>query len=149
MTLNEALIKYNFISKVIFKDGDKELSRDLKVKLMRMRIALGKIRKEFDEDVQEVIKGLTPEGYQELAQKTEKTEEDNKQIEKWNEEINAGYNTFIEQKSSEEINIDTKLTEEDYAEILDTNVANDVNINGNDIKATDFLEILYSLFVED
>jgi hypothetical protein len=73
MTTNEALIKQNFISKILLKSGDNELSKALKVKIMQMRIKLGKIRKEFDEDVQEAIKGFTPEGYSELAQKNDKT----------------------------------------------------------------------------
>lgn len=149
MTLNELLIRHNFITKVIFKDGDKELSRDLKVKLMSMRIELGKLRKEFDADVQEVIKGLTPDGYQELAQKENKTDEDNKQMEDWNNEINAGYNTYIEQKGNEEHDVNVSLTPDEFNEILEVNVGNNVNINGNDIPAADFLEILYSLFVEE
>ncbi len=67
MTTNEALVKQNFITKVILKEGDNELSKELKVKIMGMRIKLAKVRKEFDEDVQEAIKGFTPEGYTELS----------------------------------------------------------------------------------
>ena len=33
MTTNEALIKQNFISKVLLKQGDKELAKDFKVKI--------------------------------------------------------------------------------------------------------------------
>ena len=51
MTTNEVLTRHNFVSKLLLKDGDKELSRDLKVKVMGMRIEYGKIRKHFEEDV--------------------------------------------------------------------------------------------------
>ena len=84
MTTNEALIKQNFITKVVLKEGDNELPKELKVKIMGMRIKLAKVRKEFDEDVQEAVKGFTPEGYTEIAQKREKSEEESKKIEEWN-----------------------------------------------------------------
>ena len=58
MTTNDAIIRYNFISKVVFKDGDTALSKDLKIKIMSMRIEYGKINKVFEEDVQEFTKGI-------------------------------------------------------------------------------------------
>lgn len=149
MTTNEALIKQNFISKILLKSEDKELSKSLKVKIMQMRIKLGKVRKEFDEDVQEAIKGFTPEGYSELVQKTDKTEEETKQVEDWNKQIQDEYNEFIVKRGQDEVVVDTKLTEDEYNEILEVNAANDVEINGQKINAADFLEILYTLFVEE
>ena len=45
MTVNEMMIRHNFITKIILRDKDKELSKDLKVKIMSMRIELGKLRR--------------------------------------------------------------------------------------------------------
>ena len=149
MTTNEALIRQNFISKILLKSGDNELSKALKVKIMQMRIKLGKIRKEFDEDVQEAIKGFTPEGYAEIAQKQDKTEEENKKVEDWNKQIQEEYNEFVVKRGQDEVVVDTKITEDEYNEILEVNAANDVEINGQKINAADFLEILYTLFVEE
>lgn len=149
MTTNEALIKQNFISKILLKSGDDELSKALKVKIMQMRIKLAKVRKEFDEDVQEAIKGFTPEDYAEIAQKSDKTEEDNKKLESWNKQIQDEYNEFVVKRGQDEVVVDTKLTEEEYNEILEVNAANDVEINGQKLNAADFLEILYTLFVEE
>ena len=73
MNLNELLMKHNFITKIMFKDGDDEISKDLKIKIMEMRIEMGKIRKQFEEDSQEVANQLMPEGYQQLAQKSNRT----------------------------------------------------------------------------
>lgn len=148
MTLNELMIKHNFITKVIFKDGDKELSKDLKVKLMSMRIELGKHRKEFESDVQELVKGLTPEGYQELAQKENKSKEDEASIANMNLQINNEYNTYVETKGREEIGVEARLTDAEFNEIVEINAGNDVEINGTKIGAPDFLEVLHSLFVE-
>ena len=149
MTTNEALIKQNFISKILLKSGDNELSKSLIVKIMQMRIKLAKVRKEFDEDVQEAVKGFTPEGYSEIAQKAEKTNEETKQIEDWNKQIQEEYNEFVIKRGQEEVLVDTKLTEDEYNEILEVNAANDVEINGQKLNAADFLEILYTLFVEE
>ena len=149
MTTNEALIKYNFISKVLLKADSASLSKDLKVKVMSMRIKLLKVRKEFDEDVQEAIKGFTPDGYQEIAQKKEKTDEEIKQLEDWNKQIQEEYQEFVSKRGQEEVFIEATLTEDEYNEILEVNSANDVEINGQKLNAADFLEVLYNLFVEE
>ena len=147
MTVNEVMIKHNFITKVLLRDGDRELSKDLKVKLMSMRIKLGKVRKELEEDLQEVVKNLTPSGYQELIMKIDKTEEDKAQVEAWNKQINEEYNAYVDKRGKEEVQIDTTLSEDDFAQIIEVNAGNDVEINGTKLSAADFLEVLYSLFV--
>lgn len=149
MTTNEALIKQNFIAKVLLKKDDNELSKELKVKIMGIRIKLGKVRKEFDEDVQEAVKGFTPEGFAELVQKQEKTEEETKKIEEWNKQINEEYQAYVIKRGQEEVSVDTKLTEDEYNELIEVNADNDVEINGQKLNAADFLEILYTLFVEE
>lgn len=141
------MIKHNFITKVLLRDGDKELSKDLKVKLMSMRIELGKVRKQLEEDLQEAVKELTPKGYQELITKEDKTEEDKAQVEAWNKQINEEYNAYVDKRGKEEVQIDTTLSEDEFAQIIEVNAGNDVEINGTKLNAADFLEVLYSLFV--
>jgi hypothetical protein len=147
MTVNEMMVKHNFITKVLLRDGDKELSKDLKVRLMSMRIELGKVRKQLEEDLQEAVKELTPKGYQELIMKENKTEEDKAQVEAWNKQINEEYNAYVDKRGKEEVQIDTTLSEDEFAQIIEVNAGNDVEINGTKLNAADFLEVLYSLFV--
>lgn len=147
MTINELMIKYNFITKILLRDGDRELSKDLKVKLMSMRIKLGKVKKELEEDLQEVVKQLTPEGYHTLAMKEDKTDEDKAQVEAWNKQINEEYNAYVDKRGKEEVNIDTLISEDEFSQIIEVNAGNDVEINGQKLNAADFLEVLYSLFV--
>lgn len=141
------MVKHNFITKVLLRDGDKELSKDLKVRLMSMRIELGKVRKQLEEDLQEAVKELTPKSYQELIMKENKTEEDKAQVEAWNKQINEEYNAYVDKRGKEEVQIDTTLSEDDFAQIIEVNAGNDVEINGTKLNAADFLEVLYSLFV--
>lgn len=148
MTTNEALIKQNFITKVVFKNGEATLSKDLKIKVMNMRIKLGKVKKDFDNDVQEAIRDLTPEGFVELAQNNARNEEEEAKFQELNKKLNDDYLAFVTERGKDEVNITASLTEDEYNEILEVNADNDVDINGQKLSAPDFLEALYSLFVE-
>ena len=148
MTLNELMIRQNFIGKVLLKEGNDELSKDLKVKIMKIRIELSKIRKQLDEDIQEAIKGLTPDGFQELSSKQDKTEEEQQKLKDLTDKINDEYSAFVASKGNEEVTITLpSFTEDEYAEILEVNAGNDVTINNQKIDAADFLEIIHNLFV--
>ena len=149
MILNELLTRQNVITKIELKDNDKELSKELKVKVMRIRLAYNKVKKAFDEDVKEFVEQITTDEYKELVQKTDRNEEEEKRFNELTSKINSDYIEFINQKGLEEISetIDDKFTEDEYAEILDINSGNDVEINGNKIKAADFMEIFYEIFI--
>lgn len=149
MTTNEAIAKYNFISKVVLKNGNEELSKELKVKVMSMRIELSKIKKAFDEDTKTFIDGIVTEDFKNLAQKQNKTEEE--QVEYTNQErnINEAYQEYIIQLSNKEVDVKSELSADEFNEIVVVNSGNDVEINGNKIPAADFLEILYTLFVKE
>ena len=149
MILNELLTRQNVITKIKLKDNDKELSKELKVKIMRIRLAYNKVKKAFDEDVKEFVEQITTDEYKELVQKTERNEEEEKRFNELTSKINSDYIEFINQKGLEEISetIDDKFTEDEYAEILDINSGNDVEINGNKIKAADFMEVFYEMFI--
>ena len=149
MILNELLTRQNVITKIELKDNDKELSKELKVKIMRIRLAYNKVKKAFDEDVKEFVEQITTDEYKELVQKTDRNEDEEKRFNELTTKINSDYIEFINQKGLEEISetIDDKFTEDEYAEILDINSGNDVEINGNKIKAADFMEVFYEMFI--
>ena len=149
MILNEVLTRQNIISTIELKEGNKELSKELKVRIMRIRLAYNKVKKAFDEDVKEFVEQITTDEYKELAQKQNRTEEEEKKYNELNTQINSDYIEFVNQKGFEEVKetFDDKLNEDEYAEILDVNSGNDVEINGVKIKAADLMEIFYELFV--
>lgn len=148
MTLNELMIKQNFISKILLKDGNAELGKDLKVKIMKIRIELSKIRKQLDEDIQEAIKGFTPDGFQELSNKPDKTEQEQQELKELTNKINDEYNAFVTMKGNDEVSVSLPdITEQEYSEILEVNAGNDVTVNNQKIDAADFLEIIHNLFV--
>ena len=149
MTTNEVLARQNFITKVLFKNGDESISKDLKVKIMAMRIEYSKVRKQFDEDIQEFIKGVTPEGFIELQNKKDRTKEEQKTLDEMISKINVEYNAYINKISSNECNVkNEKLTEDDFNEIVAVMPEDDIEINGQKISIGDYLEILHTLFVD-
>lgn len=150
MILNDVLTRQNVFTKIILKDGEKELSKELKVKIMRIRMAYTKIKKAFDEEVKEFTEELVPQELKDLSAKTERTEEENARMQELTNKVNSEYQEFLIQKGNEEVDIlDDSLTMDEYSDIVDINAGNDIEINGSKIPAVDFLEILYDLFVKE
>ncbi len=147
MTLNEALVRQNFLSKIVLRNNENELSKELKIKIIQMRAELNKLRNQFEADSQEVIRELKPEGFDALYVKEDKTEEEIAELNKLTNKLTDEHNTFVLQKGKEEVSFDKKFTLEEYGELMDVNY-NEVEINGNRLPAEDFLEIIYSLFVD-
>lgn len=152
MTTNEVLTKQNFLTKLVLTNGNATLSKELKVKVMKMRIEYAKVRKAFDEDLQEFVKDLAPERFKELQQKPEdeRTDAEKQELEDLTTKINSDYNAYIIQRGKDEVTINTtSFTNDEFNELVEVNAGNDVEINGTKLSAADFLEILYSLFVEE
>lgn len=150
MILNEVLTRQNVFTKIILKDGEKELSKELKIKIMRIRMAYTKIKKAFDEEVKEFTEELVPQELRDLSSKSERTEEENIRMQELTNKVNSEYQEFLIQKGNEEVDmLDDSLTMDEYSDIVDINAGNDIEINGNKISAVDFLEIIYDLFVKE
>lgn len=151
MILNDVLTRQNVFTKIILKDGEKELSKALKVKIMRIRMAYTKIKKAFDEEVKEFTEELVPQELKDLSAKTERTEEEDARMQELTNKVNSEYQEFLIQKGNEEVKdmLDDSLTMDEYSDILDINAGNDVEINGTKVPAVDFLEVIYDLFVKE
>lgn len=151
MTLNELLTKQNVITKLLLQSGDKELSKELKVKIMRIKMAYNKAKQQFDSDTQEFTNQLITDELRTLANKHDRTDEENTRYEELNTKVNSEYQEFLIQKGLEEVkNIpDDTFTLDEYFDIVDVNSGNDVVINGTTIKAMDLLDIIMTLFVKE
>ena len=150
MVLNDVLTKQNVFTKLLMQKGDKELDKALKVKIMRIRMAYSKIKKRFDEEVQEFTNELVSQELKDLSNKLDRTEAEELRFKELNDKISSEYQEFLFQKGNEEVLdiINDSLTEEEYFDIMDINSGNNVEINGNKINAVDFLEIIYDMFVK-
>lgn len=151
MTLNDLLTKQNVITKLILKDGEKELPKELKVKIMRVRMAYNKVKKQFDEDTQEFTNQILSEELKNLANKTNRDKDEEARYQELNNKANSEYQEYLIQKGLETVDssIEDSFTFDEYSDILDVNSGNDVEINGNKVKATDLMEIFLDLFVSE
>ena len=149
MTLNDVLTKQNLITKILLANDGKELSKELKVKIMRIRLAYNKIKKQFDEDTQEFSKQIVSDELRDLANKTKRTPEQEAKFNELNNKANSEYQEYLIQKGNEEIQEtpNDSFTEDEYFDILDINSEGEYEINGQKIKATDLMEVFYDLFV--
>ena len=151
MTTNEILAMQNYLTKIVLKNGDSELSKDLKVKVMKMRIEMSKIRKAFDEDLKQFMDELISDRFKELRDKPEdeRTEEEKKEFEQLIAKANSDYEVYIRQRSQDEVTINTcTFTEDEFNEILEVNSDIEAEINGIKMSAADILEAVYVLFVK-
>lgn len=151
MTLNEILTRQNVLNAILLKDGDNELGKELKVKIVRLRMAFNKYKKSLDEEVQEFTKELVPEELKTLQEKpeSERTKEENTRLKELVDKVNSEYNEFMIQKGNEEVKFDTNysFTDDDFDSIVAVNAGNEVEINGNKVKSEDLIEAFYELFV--
>lgn len=148
MVLNEVLNKQFFLSKVLLEKEGKELPKELKVKIMRLRIKYNKYKNNFDEDVKVFVEQCTPQELKDLASKEDRTEEENNLLTELSNKLNAEYQEFVIQKGQDvvEENLQSKpLTMADYEEIVDVNSG----VTIPELPGADFLEIIYNLFVEE
>lgn len=149
MVLNDLLTKQKVFTQLILKDGDKELPKELKVKIMRIRLALTKAKKNFDEEIQEFIRELTTDEFKSLQEKQDRTSEEDARLDELSQQMNSEYKIYMTQKSEEEIAfIDDSITEDEYADIVEVNAGNNVEINGVKVPAVELLEAVYELFVK-
>ena len=151
MTTNEILVMQNYLTKIVLKNGDSELSKDLKVKIMKMRIEMSKIRKAFDADLKEFLDELLSDRFKELRDKpeNERTEEEKKEFEQLIAKVNSDYEIYIRQRSQDEVTLNTcTFTEDEFNEILEVNSDIEAEINGIKMSAADILEAVYVLFVK-
>lgn len=147
MTLNEVLVRQNFVNQIALKNGENELPKDLKVKVMSMRIALNKIRNQHEEDSKEAAEGLKPSDFDTLAQKQDRTKEEDEKFNKMYKALVDEHNAFLIEKGKEEVEFDKTFTEEEFESLIEVN-SDDVEINGTKISGADFLEVIYTLLVE-
>lgn len=152
MTLNEILLKQSVLAPLLVKSGDDELSKELKVKIVRLRIAFNKIKNQFEDEIKEFSSSLIPEDLKKLQEIPEdkRTLEDSKKIEELVNKVNSEYREFLEQKGKEEVTFtaDDSFTDNEFDEIISVNAGNDVTVNGNSVKAEELMDSFYALFVD-
>ena len=140
MTNQEMFLKRLTLLNIPLSLGDKELPSDLKAKIMLMRVSYDKGVKSFEDDMQQLVKEIKKEGYDERAQnikrmkeidgKEDATKEEKKEADeirkteedfnKETEELNKAYSEAYQQKLQEDSEMKPKyLSFEGFTHIID------------------------------
>lgn len=149
MTINNAVLRYNLIFVMKFIDGEYSLSRELKIKLIRLKLDLEKIRDEFVSFQQKAMEEIKTQEYEELLNKENKTPEEVKHLEEVTAELNEELGKLIQEKSNEMVNVKSfdYLTEDEFNQILSVNVENNPIINGSKLDFDTYIELIYKNFL--
>lgn len=150
LTLEEIVSRYNLIKNIQFEKDNQSLSKELKLKIIKMRIEYNKYKKQLDEDTQEFTKELVSDRYKQLQQKYERTEEENIEYNSLEQQYSKDINDYLIGRSKDEIDglNDWWFNDEEYSEILDLNSSKEIEINGIKFSAPDFLEMIYTKLVK-
>ena len=150
MTINNAVLRYNLLSVMRFIDGEYSLSRDLKIKLIRLKLDLEKIRDDFVSFQQKAMEEIKTAEYEELLHKEEKTAEEVQHLEEITAELNEELGKLIQEKSNEMIDVKSfnYLTDDEFNQILSVNVENNPTINGSQLNFDTYIELIYKIFLK-
>lgn len=150
MNLNDVLTKQNVFTKLVLTADNKELSKELKVKIMRIRLAYNKIRKAFDDEIKDFMDELLTDEFKALRDNQNRTVEEDTRFNTLLTDIDESYKEFLIQKGLETVSdVEDSLSEDEYAEIVDVNSSNSVVINEVTLTPEVFLEIIYEMFVKE
>lgn len=148
MTTNDVINRHNYVTKIKLKSDNAELSKALKVKIMKMRIEFSKIRKQFDEDTQAFIQETITDEFKELSNK-QRNEEEETRFKELDAKFTRDLNLYAIERSKDEVVVnDYTFNDEELGELIEVNADNNVEINNIKLSAADFLEGLYILFGE-
>ena len=153
---SELIKKASMLKAILLSYKNKELSSDIKARVMMNRIFYSKYRKQFDEDVKEAEEAFKPEGFDENLKEASELEhkvQEKTKNEKITEELMKEaltpeefekHKSFMEeytkymkelidfksQKLDEEIEIDEKkFSQKEFENILDVNTDEKYNID--------------------
>jgi len=145
LKLNNILLKYHLINSLLFVDGEYSVSRELKIKLIRYKFNFQKYFNEFNEIQQKYSEEVQTDEYKELVNTQVRTEEQDKRLTEVLNSINGEYNSLINEKLNEEIELDwyTPLTEDEFNQLLEVNVEHSVNINGTQLSGDQFVSLIH------
>ena len=150
MSINDALIRYNILASLKYKDGDYSLPRDLKIRLIKCKIALEKIFNEFNSFQEKCLNEVKTDEYNDLVaiEEDKRTEEQKTRLEEVVNTLNQEMNELLFNKTMEEVDVPEfeYLSSEDFDSVLEVNIENEVTINGKEIDGGAYVDLIHQAF---
>jgi sulfatase maturation enzyme AslB (radical SAM superfamily) len=152
MNNNEFEAKRNFLKAVHLKNESKELSKDLKVKIVRLRLTYNELHNEIAHKINTYVDNLVSDEIRELHNKKEEelTEEEKQKVIEASNVYSKAYGDYLKKISEEESSYkgDDIFTEDEFNDIIDINACEEFEVAGQKLSLEDFMQAFHSLFVK-
>lgn len=116
---------------------------------MTYRIKLNKIVSEFKKDIKEFSESIVPEDIKQLSDIPNKSSEQLARLKEYKKIYSEEQKSYIKHR---ELDVITTapifITEDEFQQIVNTNINITPTINGSVVQVSDFLECLYNIFVK-
>ena len=153
MTINDALIRHNILASLKYKDGEYSLPRELKIKLIKLKIALDKVFTDFNTYQEKCLAEVKTDEYNELVaiEEDKRTEEQKKRLEEVVNTLNNEMNELLFNKTMEKVEVPefTYLTKEEFDSVLEVNIENEAIINGAKLDGGAYVDLIHQAFTLD
>ena len=138
----------------------RELPSGMNAIVVLTRVQYDKHMHAFEEEMKDVLKSLKKEGFDERSERQDRLKDIDSRAEaakKWKdaydeelEKLNSDYGEAHDKKMEEEIKFDErKFTAEQFESIIKMiGIEGDIEVNGNKIPKTHFINMIGALFVE-
>ena len=150
MSINDALIRYNILASLKYKDGDYSLPRDLKIKLIKCKISLEKIFNDFNSYQEKCLSEVKTDEYNDLIaiEEDKRTDEQKKRLEEVVGTLNQEMNELLFNKTMEEVDVPEfeYLSSKEFDSVLEVNIENEVTINGRTIDGGGYVDLIHQAF---
>lgn len=152
-TINNILYKGELLSKVLYANEDKSISKDLKIKIITFKIIFNDYIRDYQKYINEVNEELLTPRYTELVknkinltldEEMELNKLESSMLEERNKLAEKKLNTIVDIK---EITKDNYFTKEEYKELLEINVDHTIVIGDTTVDGGNYCEELYKEFV--
>ena len=151
MTINDALIRHNILASLKYKDGEYSLPRELKIKLIKLKIALEKVFTDFNAYQEKCLAEVKTDEYNELIaiEEDKRTDEQKKRLEEVVGTLNNEMNELLFNKTMEKVEIPefAYLTQEEFDSVLEVNIENEVTINGTKLDGGAYVDLIHQAFM--
>lgn len=148
LSLNEIIIYYELLSNILLKNEKYELPIELKIKVLQNRFSVYSNYKNYIEYIENNKNELFTDRYNELLNKKDKSDEEISEL----NEIISDINIKIEKLSQEKLN-ETCIVkfeyfdDNDFEELIKTNIENYPIINNQQLTPEVFLQYIFDNLV--
>lgn len=152
-TINNILYKGELLSKVLYANEEKSISKDLKIKIITFKIIFNNYIRDYQKYINDVNEELLTPRYTELVNnKVNLTLDEELELNKLNTTMLEERNKLAEKKLNtivdiKEITRDNFFTLDEYKELLEINVDHTIVMGNVTIDGGNYCEELYKEFV--